>query len=94
VHGTTSYEAEPHECKVQRWTYIFTTSWTLLPGTLYNGKIDRVEYNHADFSHGKSITFYCKPLDLEILTGYTWGEDDYDELDLSVTFTGPLPEDN
>jgi hypothetical protein len=95
-HGTTSYVADPAECQIVRYSSIYLTSWTLIDGTYYTGEVDRVEYTHASMSEPKSLTFFCVPKDMEKLTGYTWGIDDYDEYDLSAVgnFSGPLPGDN
>jgi len=95
-HSTTSYVAEPHECRVSRYSSIYITSWQILDGTYYTGEIERVEYKDANMTKPGHIVFFCAPVGLELLTGKTWGEDDFDELDLSSagTFTGPLPEDN
>jgi len=95
-HGTTSYVAEPHECIVIRYVQIYTTSWVLIDNTYYTGQVGRVEYVNASATETKSITFFCVPLDMEKLTGYTWGEDDFDEFDLSGvgSFLAPLPENN
>jgi hypothetical protein len=95
-HGTTHYVAEPHECLLSRYSSIFITSWVLINGTFYTGQVDRVEYVNATMTDPKSATFFCTPLNMELLLSKTWGQDDYDELDLSSMgyFVGPLPEDN
>jgi len=95
-HGTTSYIAEPHECIIARYAQIYTTGWTLINGTYYTGQVDRVEYVNASMLEPYSVSFYCTPIDMEKLSGYTWGMDDFDEVDLSSigSMQAPLPENN
>ena len=102
IHGTTGYVAEAHECLLTRWTSVRVpgSAFQLVPGTLYKGKVDRVEYINKNFNKFKSATFFCTPISLEKLTEKTWGEDDFIELELidnsalNLTFSAPLPENN
>ncbi len=97
-HTTSSYQAEPSECKVYRFiavAEIGTTSFNVIPGTVYTGKINRVEYKSVNIGVPKTASIFCEPSELIKLTGRTWNEDDFDNVRIgSSTFQGPLVGDN
>jgi hypothetical protein len=97
-HTTSNYQAEPSECKVTRFisvAAIGSASFTMIPGTYYLGKINRVEYTLLNIGVPKSAALFCEPSELVNLTGYNWGVDDYDNIRMGTgTISGPEEGDN